>query len=183
MFQSQQEYLVAAAALSPSSVTTHHISIFFARSMRRRFTPLQKSHFTTQFPLIFYSNPLSREFLSLLSLSSMEPQQQQPEQRHLLTGGGDSPALCGPTTFTFPFAGGEGCAYSRAVLVVDMVWNLAFVVAAAGVLLFTLHERPSTPLRLWLCGYAFECLLHMAFVYSEYRSSTALDSFSRTPYR
>ncbi|KAK7286638.1 hypothetical protein RJT34_21777 [Clitoria ternatea] len=73
------------------------------------------------------------------------------------------------------------CAYSRPVLVLDMVWNLAFVVVAAGVLLSTLRERPCTPLRLWLCGYAFECVVHMASVYYEYRNRTR-DSFSITPY-
>lgn len=73
------------------------------------------------------------------------------------------------------------CVYSRAVLVVDMVWNLAFVVVAAAVILSTFNERPSTPLRLWLCGYAFECLLHVAFVFSEFRVTTR-DSFSHTPY-
>ncbi|KAF7819184.1 E3 ubiquitin-protein ligase [Senna tora] len=61
------------------------------------------------------------------------------------------------------------CAYSRPILVLDLVWNLAFVLVAAGVLLSTFSERPSTPLRLWLCGYAFECVLHMGFVYLEYR--------------
>ncbi|KAK7377983.1 hypothetical protein VNO80_03419 [Phaseolus coccineus] len=76
---------------------------------------------------------------------------------------------------------GAECGYSRAVLVLDMVWNLAFVVVAAGVLLSTLRERPSTPLRLWLCGYAFECILHMAFVFFEFRSGVR-DSFSHTTY-
>ena len=76
-----------------------------------------------------------------------------------------------------------GCAYSRPVLVLDLVWNLAFVVVAAGVLLSTLRERPATPLRLWLCGYAFECVLHMCFVYFEYRRRIGDSSLSLSPYR
>ncbi|XP_054802620.1 E3 ubiquitin-protein ligase At1g12760-like [Prosopis cineraria] len=66
----------------------------------------------------------------------------------------------------------SSCAYSRPILVLDLVWNLAFVLVTAGVLLSTLSERPSTPLRLWLCGYAFECILHMGFVCFEYRRRT-----------
>ncbi|WVZ08037.1 hypothetical protein V8G54_021383 [Vigna mungo] len=76
---------------------------------------------------------------------------------------------------------GAECGYSRAVLVLDMVWNLAFVVVATGVLLSTLSERPSTPLRLWLCGYAFECVLHMTFVFFEFRVGVR-DSFAHTTY-
>lgn len=119
--------------------------------------------------------------------------EEEQEQQHLLSicCGTNNPVLRGPTVRTLPFTrlvssdDGDGCAYSRPVLVLDMVWNLAFVVVAAGVLLSTLRERPSTPLRLWLCGYAVECLLHMAFVYSEYRSATTTRdySFSHSPYR
>ncbi|KAG5043183.1 hypothetical protein JHK87_007098 [Glycine soja] len=130
------------------------------------------------------------------------------QQRHV-SSGTTNPVLRFPTVRALPFArlvaasrrrlflsdcadrrsdddgDGDGdsgeCAYSRAVLVLDMVWNLAFVVVAAGVLLSTLRERPSTPLRLWLCGYAFECVLHMAFVYFEFRTGIR-DSFSHTAY-
>ncbi|RZC20288.1 E3 ubiquitin-protein ligase At4g11680-like isoform X2 [Glycine soja] len=130
------------------------------------------------------------------------------QQRHV-SSGTTNPVLRFPTVRPLPFArlvaasrrrlflsdcadrrsdddgDGDGdsgeCAYSRAVLVLDMVWNLAFVVVAAGVLLSTLRERPSTPLRLWLCGYAFECVLHMAFVYFEFRTGIR-DSFSHTAY-
>ncbi|TKY62767.1 E3 ubiquitin protein ligase RIE1 [Spatholobus suberectus] len=137
----------------------------------------------------------------------MEQQQQQQQQRHVSSGGTSNPVLRCPTVRALPFArliaadrhrlllsdcadrrsdddgdgdGGE-CEYSRAVLVLDMVWNLAFVVVAAGVLLSTLRERPSTPLRLWLCGYAVECALHMAFVYFEFRTAIR-DSASLTTY-
>ena len=62
-------------------------------------------------------------------------------------------------------------------MVLDLVWNLAFVLVTAGVLFSTLSENPSTPLRLWLCGYAFECVIHMAFVCFEYWRRTRRDFY------
>ncbi|XP_058750715.1 E3 ubiquitin-protein ligase At1g12760-like [Vicia villosa] len=106
----------------------------------------------------------------------MEERQPDQEQHcQVITLGTHYPLLPGPQSNDDDDG---GCAYSKAVLVVDMVWNLAFVLVAAAVILSTFNERPSTPLRLWLCGYALECVLHVAFVYSEYRR----DSFSHTPY-
>ncbi|KAL0359684.1 UNVERIFIED_CONTAM: E3 ubiquitin protein ligase RIE1 [Sesamum angustifolium] len=59
------------------------------------------------------------------------------------------------------------CGYSRPFLFLDMIWNLAFVVVSVFVLLATVQERPSTPLRLWVSGYALQCLLHVGFVWDE----------------
>ncbi|CAJ1917432.1 unnamed protein product [Sphenostylis stenocarpa] len=125
------------------------------------------------------------------------------QHRHVgTTSASNTPVLRCPTVRTLPFArlvaasrrrlflsdcadrqsdDDAECGYSRAVLVLDMVWNLAFVVVAASVLLSTLRERPSTPLRLWLCGYAFECVLHMAFVFLEFQTGVH-GSFSHTTY-
>ncbi|KAL5546891.1 hypothetical protein UlMin_006578 [Ulmus minor] len=64
---------------------------------------------------------------------------------------------------------GESCAYSKPILVLDVVWNLAFVLVSVVVLLKTLKERPSTPLRVWICGYSFQCLLHVGFVCFDFR--------------
>ncbi|GFQ02646.1 E3 ubiquitin protein ligase rie1 [Phtheirospermum japonicum] len=50
-----------------------------------------------------------------------------------------------------------------------MIWNLAFVLVSIFVLLATITERPSTPLRLWVFGYALQCLLHVGFVWDEYQ--------------
>ncbi|KAK6147810.1 hypothetical protein DH2020_018722 [Rehmannia glutinosa] len=61
------------------------------------------------------------------------------------------------------------CGYSRPFLFLDMIWNLAFVVVSVFVLLVTVKERPSTPLRLWVFGYALQCLLHVGFVWDEYQ--------------
>ncbi|XP_068658342.1 E3 ubiquitin protein ligase RIE1-like [Aristolochia californica] len=63
--------------------------------------------------------------------------------------------------------------YSRPVVVLDLVWNLAFVIVSSVVLLTTFRERPSAPLRVWVAGYALQCLLHVGFVFLEYRRRVA----------
>ncbi|XP_010278591.1 PREDICTED: E3 ubiquitin-protein ligase At1g12760 isoform X2 [Nelumbo nucifera] len=60
-------------------------------------------------------------------------------------------------------------AYSRPVVVLDMVWNMAFVIVAVAFLILSRNESPSMPLRLWIMGYAVQCILHMVCVYAEYR--------------
>ncbi|PKA66407.1 E3 ubiquitin-protein ligase [Apostasia shenzhenica] len=60
-------------------------------------------------------------------------------------------------------------AYSRPVVFLDILWNLAFVAVAAGVLVLSQDEKPTMPLRLWIVGYAIQCLLHMICVSVEYR--------------
>ncbi|CAL9178193.1 E3 ubiquitin-protein ligase At1g63170-like isoform X2 [Musa acuminata AAA Group] len=60
-------------------------------------------------------------------------------------------------------------AYSKPVVFLDILWNLAFVGVAVGVLILSRDETPSMPLRLWIVGYAFQCLLHMVCVCIEYR--------------
>ncbi|XP_062189626.1 E3 ubiquitin-protein ligase At4g11680-like isoform X2 [Phragmites australis] len=60
-------------------------------------------------------------------------------------------------------------AYSKPVVVLDVLWNLAFVAVAAAVLAASLGERPAVPLRVWLAGYVLQCLLHVLCVAVEYR--------------
>ncbi|XP_010933860.1 E3 ubiquitin-protein ligase At1g12760 isoform X2 [Elaeis guineensis] len=60
-------------------------------------------------------------------------------------------------------------AYSRPVVFLDILWNLAFVSVAAGVLVLSRDERPSMPLRLWIVGYVLQCVLHVICVCIEYR--------------
>ncbi|XP_039013477.1 E3 ubiquitin-protein ligase At4g11680-like isoform X2 [Hibiscus syriacus] len=60
-------------------------------------------------------------------------------------------------------------AYSKPIVILDMIWNLAFVAAAIGVLVLSRDERPEMPLRLWIIGYAFQCFLHMVCVCVEYK--------------
>ncbi|PSS26343.1 E3 ubiquitin-protein like [Actinidia chinensis var. chinensis] len=72
-------------------------------------------------------------------------------------------------------------AYSRPIVVLDLVWNLAFVAVAGVVLVVSRKESPAMPLRLWIVGYALQCVLHMVCVSVEYKrrqqqQSTSLDS-------
>ncbi|KAK4377836.1 hypothetical protein RND71_004132 [Anisodus tanguticus] len=59
--------------------------------------------------------------------------------------------------------------YSRPIVVLDVLWNLAFVLVSCFVLLTTIGEKPSTPLRLWIGGYALQCLLHVGFIWIEFQ--------------
>ncbi|MED6149044.1 hypothetical protein PIB30_058727 [Stylosanthes scabra] len=60
-------------------------------------------------------------------------------------------------------------AYSKPVVVLDVLWNFAFVVAGATVLVLSRNESPNAPLRLWILGYAAQCIVHVACVCVEYR--------------
>ncbi|CAN8312096.1 unnamed protein product [Cochlearia groenlandica] len=60
-------------------------------------------------------------------------------------------------------------AYSKPVVVLDIVWNLAFVSVATAVLVLSRNEHPIMPLRVWLLGYALQCVLHMVCVCVEYK--------------
>ncbi|KAG8080658.1 hypothetical protein GUJ93_ZPchr0007g3196 [Zizania palustris] len=60
-------------------------------------------------------------------------------------------------------------AYSKPVVVLDVLWNVAFIAVAAAVLAASVYESPSVPLRLWIAGYVLQCLLHVLCVTVEYR--------------
>eukprot|EP00249_Psilotum_nudum_P021793 c28249_g1_i1 orf=441-1598(+) len=60
-------------------------------------------------------------------------------------------------------------AYSRPVVALDLVWNLAFVIVAMVVLTLSKDERPRPPLRVWIVGYGLQCILHMVCVCVEYQ--------------
>ncbi|KAK4761558.1 hypothetical protein SAY87_029442 [Trapa incisa] len=60
-------------------------------------------------------------------------------------------------------------AYSRPVVVLDVLWNFAFVAVAASVMVLSREEKPKMPLRVWIVGYAAQCVLHMVCVLTEYR--------------
>ena len=60
-------------------------------------------------------------------------------------------------------------AYSRPVVVLDLIWNLAFVQVSLAVLALSQKERSCTPLRIWIVGYALQCVVHMLCVCCEYR--------------
>ncbi|KAL5668896.1 hypothetical protein ACJX0J_021117, partial [Zea mays] len=60
-------------------------------------------------------------------------------------------------------------AYSRPVVALDFLWNLAFILVSAVVLVLSHHESPSMPLRFWIAGYTAQCVVHMVCVAIEYR--------------
>nr|XP_048322193.1 E3 ubiquitin-protein ligase At1g12760-like isoform X1 [Ziziphus jujuba var. spinosa]XP_048322194.1 E3 ubiquitin-protein ligase At1g12760-like isoform X1 [Ziziphus jujuba var. spinosa] len=60
-------------------------------------------------------------------------------------------------------------AYSKPVVILDIIWNFAFVVVAATVMVLSYYESPNTPLRLWILGYALQCVLHVVCVCFEYK--------------
>lgn len=59
--------------------------------------------------------------------------------------------------------------YSRPVVILDLIWNLAFITVALVVLILSRKERPNNPLRLWIVVYAAQCCIHMICVWVEYR--------------
>uniref|UniRef100_M4FDZ6 RING-type E3 ubiquitin transferase n=1 Tax=Brassica campestris TaxID=3711 RepID=M4FDZ6_BRACM len=70
-------------------------------------------------------------------------------------------------------------AYSKPVIVLDVVWNLAFVFVTVGVLWFSSEENPRVPLRFWIVVYNLQCLLHVVCVISEYRRRHGYDRLNR----
>ncbi|XP_019422459.1 PREDICTED: E3 ubiquitin-protein ligase At4g11680-like isoform X1 [Lupinus angustifolius] len=60
-------------------------------------------------------------------------------------------------------------AYSKPVVVLDILWNFAFVVTGATVLILSVNETPSMPLTVWVIGYALQCILHVVCVCIEFK--------------
>ncbi|KAM6562118.1 hypothetical protein CsatB_022116 [Cannabis sativa] len=58
--------------------------------------------------------------------------------------------------------------YSKPVVALDVMWNTAFVVVSVVMLFVTAPESPNTPIRLWICGYALQCVVHVVLVGVEY---------------
>ncbi|KAH9318939.1 hypothetical protein KI387_020708, partial [Taxus chinensis] len=50
-------------------------------------------------------------------------------------------------------------AHSKPVVILDLLWNLAFVAVSIAVLACSAEERLSSPLRIWIIGYALQCFL------------------------
>ncbi|XWS32226.1 hypothetical protein CRYUN_Cryun23aG0142100 [Craigia yunnanensis] len=63
----------------------------------------------------------------------------------------------------------SGWAYSKPIIILDILWNMAFVVMAVVILGLNLEEKPTVPLRLWILGYGLQCLFHVACVVVQYR--------------
>jgi len=63
--------------------------------------------------------------------------------------------------------------YSKPVVALDMLWNTAFVLVAIVMLLVFKGEKPNVPIRIWICGYAIQCLVHVVLVWLEFRKRNA----------
>ncbi|XP_078444633.1 E3 ubiquitin protein ligase RIE1-like [Wolffia australiana] len=59
--------------------------------------------------------------------------------------------------------------YSRPVVALDIVWNLAFALTAMSTLASTVAERPNVPIRIWIAGYALQSVIHVTLVFVEFR--------------
>ncbi|XP_030491141.2 E3 ubiquitin-protein ligase At4g11680 [Cannabis sativa] len=73
----------------------------------------------------------------------------------------------------------SGWARSKAIILLDVLWNLVFVVSGIAVLWLSMNEKPSVPLRLWVVGYMFQCLFHMGCVFAEHVPETEAFRSSR----
>lgn len=125
-----------------------------------------------------------------LSATSSPPEQQQPLLRPPVGGAQPPPARSNRVATLLGRAAGRRSgpsalvretaamqleerradwAYSRPVVALDISWNLAFAVVSALMLGVTLSERPNVPLRVWVAGYAVQCVVHVVLVWSEYR--------------
>ncbi|XP_071692415.1 LOW QUALITY PROTEIN: E3 ubiquitin-protein ligase At1g12760-like [Rutidosis leptorrhynchoides] len=59
-------------------------------------------------------------------------------------------------------------AYSKPVVILDLVWNLVFVLVAVIMLILSQDESPVSWLRVWIVGYGVQCVVHMVCVWTEY---------------
>ncbi|KAM3289805.1 E3 ubiquitin-protein ligase [Capsicum chacoense] len=77
-------------------------------------------------------------------------------------------------------------AYSKPVVIIDVVWYFMYMIAAILVLVLSRNENPEMPLRVWIVGYSLLCLLHVVCVLLEYkrrgygRSSFAGEGFGNS---
>ncbi|PIM97058.1 hypothetical protein CDL12_30479 [Handroanthus impetiginosus] len=71
-------------------------------------------------------------------------------------------------------------AYSKPIVILDLVWNVAFVIVAISVLIMSQNEKPSMPLRLWIVGYALQCVLHVVCVCMEYGKRFSQQNLERS---
>ena len=62
----------------------------------------------------------------------------------------------------------SGWAQSKPIILLDVLWNLTFLGSGFAILVLSLDENPSVPLRVWVIGYMVQCLIHVGCVVAEY---------------
>lgn len=63
----------------------------------------------------------------------------------------------------------ESVGYSFPAVVIDTIWNLVFVIVSVAMLIWSRSEKPNVPVRVWICVYALQCLVHVLLMWKEYR--------------
>ena len=59
--------------------------------------------------------------------------------------------------------------HSKPAIILDLLWNLVFVIVGFTVLGLSVEEKPLVPMRIWVVGYIFLCVVHVGCVVAEYR--------------
>ncbi|XP_021986117.1 E3 ubiquitin protein ligase RIE1 [Helianthus annuus] len=62
----------------------------------------------------------------------------------------------------------EAWGYSLPVVVIETLWNLAFVVVSFVTLFWIAREEDNAELRVWICGYSMLCVVNAVLVVLEY---------------
>ncbi|XP_068315991.1 E3 ubiquitin-protein ligase At4g11680-like [Pyrus communis] len=60
-------------------------------------------------------------------------------------------------------------AYSKPTIILDLLWNLVFVIVGFSVLGLSVEEKPLVPLRIWVVGYILLCVVHVGCVVAQYQ--------------
>nr|XP_043625930.1 E3 ubiquitin-protein ligase At1g63170-like [Erigeron canadensis] len=70
----------------------------------------------------------------------------------------------------------EDFGYLLPVVVIETIWNLAFVVVSVVMLILSVSEIPNVPVRVWIGVYGLQCVIHVVLVCSEYVRRNRPDS-------
>ncbi|GMH17248.1 hypothetical protein Nepgr_019089 [Nepenthes gracilis] len=62
-----------------------------------------------------------------------------------------------------------GWAFSKPIVILDLLWNSVFVLVSIALLILSRDETTIVPVRLWILGYAVQCAIHIVCVCVEYR--------------
>ncbi|KAJ0462059.1 putative transcription factor C2H2 family [Helianthus annuus] len=78
----------------------------------------------------------------------------------------------------------EAWGYSFPVVVIETLWNLAFVVVSFATLFWIAREETNLLLRVWICGYVMQCVVNVVvllLVYKRRNRRVSADSTATIP--
>ncbi|KAM1027969.1 hypothetical protein FF1_040643 [Malus domestica] len=58
--------------------------------------------------------------------------------------------------------------HSKPAIILDLLWNLVFVIVGFTVLGLSVEEKPLVPMRIWVVGYILLCVVHVGCVVAAY---------------